>query len=166
MTRDIGLDVQPPQESCDDPNCPFHGSLSVRGQILEGRVASVKMDKTIVVERRRLWRLPRFERFEKRTSRMSVHRPPCFTVTVGDEVKIAECRPLSKTKSFVLVEAHERRADVRGVDVGAPVIAPDVPEDEDEEEEEDAADTEAGEQGDDEAEQAEQEDQPEEGEQT
>ena len=51
MTRDIGLDVQPPTKECADPNCPFHGTLPVRGQVLSGVVVSDKMDKTVVVQR-------------------------------------------------------------------------------------------------------------------
>ena len=37
MPRDIGIDVTPPEKECTDQNCPFHGKLSVRGQILEGQ---------------------------------------------------------------------------------------------------------------------------------
>ncbi|MDL5502278.1 MAG: 30S ribosomal protein S17, partial [Candidatus Methanoperedens sp.] len=51
MARDIGLDVQPPTKECTDPNCPFHGVLPVRGQVLSGIVVSDKMDKTVVVQR-------------------------------------------------------------------------------------------------------------------
>jgi len=32
-TRNIGLDVTPPKEKCEDINCPFHGKLSIRGRI-------------------------------------------------------------------------------------------------------------------------------------
>ncbi|MBO5669371.1 MAG: 30S ribosomal protein S17, partial [Candidatus Methanomethylophilaceae archaeon] len=49
--RDIGIGVNPPQAECNDPNCPFHGSLPVRGQTIDGVVATVKMNKTVVVER-------------------------------------------------------------------------------------------------------------------
>ncbi len=47
----LGLNVQEPEEACSDDNCPFHGSLAVRGQTIEGTVASTDMDKTVVVER-------------------------------------------------------------------------------------------------------------------
>ena len=120
----IGLDVQAPARTCEDPNCPFHGQLSVRGQVLEGRVASLKMEGTVVVERQRSWYLPKYERYEKRTSRTAAHHPPCIDLTIADHVKIAECRPLSKTVSYVVVEARQGKRDVHGEDVGAPVIAP------------------------------------------
>ena len=41
--RDIGIDVASPKMECNDPNCPFHGSLPVRGQVIDGVVATVKM---------------------------------------------------------------------------------------------------------------------------
>ena len=105
--RDIGIGVNPPQAECNDPNCPFHGSLSVRGQIIEGVVASIKMDKTVVVERNYLKYHEKYERYEKRSNRYSAHASPCLGLKVGDRVKIAECRPLSKTVSFVVIEKKE-----------------------------------------------------------
>ena len=102
--KDIGIDVNPPAAECSDVNCPFHGTLPVRGQIIEGTVVSVKMDKTAVVERKYLKYQQKYERYEKRTSRYSVHAPACFGLKAGDHVKVMECRPLSKTVSFVIVE--------------------------------------------------------------
>lgn len=102
--KDIGIDVKPPASSCNDANCPFHGSLSVRGQIIDGEVVSIKMDRTAVVERDYLKYQKKYERYEKRTNRYSVHAPSCLELKVGDRVTIMECRPLSKTVSFVAVE--------------------------------------------------------------
>jgi small subunit ribosomal protein S17 len=102
--RDIGLNVKVPEKECDDINCPFHGSLPVRGQILEGEVVSDKAPKTVVVLRSYLKKIAKYERYEKRQSKIHAHNPPCINAKVGDIVKIAECRPLSKTKSFVVVE--------------------------------------------------------------
>jgi len=103
VRRDIGLDVAPPKKSCDDPICPFHGSLSVRKKTLDGRVVSDKMPHTIVVERDYFLYVKKYLRYEKRKSRLSAHLPPCLDVRTGDLVRIAECRPLSKTVSFVVV---------------------------------------------------------------
>ncbi|MEA2075125.1 MAG: 30S ribosomal protein S17 [Euryarchaeota archaeon] len=102
--RDIGINVRKPEEECDDVNCPFHGTLPVRGQILEGTVVSDKAPNTVVVLRSYLKKIPKYERYEKRRSKIHAHNPPCINAKVGDVVKIAECRPLSKTKSFVVVE--------------------------------------------------------------
>ncbi|MHC1566188.1 MAG: 30S ribosomal protein S17 [Candidatus Syntropharchaeia archaeon] len=104
MTRDIGLEVKVPEKTCDDPNCPFHGTLPVRGQILEGEVVSDKMDRTVVVLRRYLKLIKKYERYEKRQSKIHAHNPPCIDAKVGDKVRIGECRPLSKTKKFVVIE--------------------------------------------------------------
>jgi len=101
--RDIGIDVPLPEKSCTDEHCPFHGKLSVRGQILEGVVVSTRMQRTAVIEREYLRYLQKFERFEKRTRRMNVHSPPCLGLSIGDRVTIMECRPLGKTVHFVAV---------------------------------------------------------------
>ena len=99
----IGIKVKEPERECNDPNCPWHGHLKVRGVVLRGVVVSTAMQKTVVVERQRLHYLPKYERYEKRTSRHKAHLPPCIDVRKGDEVIIMECRPLSKTKHFVVV---------------------------------------------------------------
>ncbi len=105
----IGLDVtKPPEpdnpEEYDYEKCPFYGELSVRGQTLEGKVVSTDMDKTIVVEREYDVRVPKYDRYMKRRSRIPAHVPGVLEPELGDTVKIAECRPLSKTKSHVVVE--------------------------------------------------------------
>ena len=104
--RDIGVDVKPPAGEWDgDENCPFYGSLRLRGQVLEGTVANVGMQSTIVVERDNVRYMQKYERYEKRTSALSAHLPTCIGgVEVGARVKIMECRPLSKTVSFCVIE--------------------------------------------------------------
>jgi len=101
------LGVKPPEGTCSDPRCPFHGNLSVRGRVLEGTVVSDKRAKTVTVEIPRVQRVRKYERLEKRTSRIHAHNPPCLNAKVGDWVKIAECRRLSKTKAFVVIAKEE-----------------------------------------------------------
>jgi small subunit ribosomal protein S17 len=67
-------------------------------------VVSDKMDNTVVVMRKFEKKATKYERFEKRQSKIHAHNPPCIDAKAGDRVKIAECRPLSKTKSYVVVE--------------------------------------------------------------
>ncbi|MFT4891271.1 MAG: small subunit ribosomal protein S17 [Halobacteriales archaeon] len=100
----IGLNVPEPEETCSDENCPFHGTLSVRGQTLVGEVASTDMEKTVVVEREYDVKVPKYDRYMKRRSRIPAHAPPCMDLSVGDTVRIAETRPLSKTKAHVVIE--------------------------------------------------------------
>ncbi|WIV67312.1 30S ribosomal protein S17 [Natrialbaceae archaeon AArc-T1-2] len=109
----IGLDVETPPEpenpgEYDYEKCPFYGELSVRGQILEGTVVSTDMEKTVVVEREYDVAVPKYDRKMKRRSRIPAHVPGVLEpLSVGDTVKIAETRPLSKTKSHVVVEVTE-----------------------------------------------------------
>ncbi|AHF99993.1 30S ribosomal protein S17 [Halostagnicola larsenii XH-48] len=109
----IGLDVTTPPEpenpeEYDYEKCPFYGELSVRGQILEGTVVSTDMDKSVVVEREYDVTVPKYDRQMKRRSRIPAHVPGVLEpLSVGDTVKIAETRPLSKTKSHVVVEVTE-----------------------------------------------------------
>jgi len=107
----LGLNVQEPDATCADENCPFHGTLSVRGQTLVGEVASTDMEKTVVVEREYDVKVPKYDRFMKRRSRVPAHAPDCLDLTVGDTVTIAECRPLSKTKSHVVVDVGSDNED-------------------------------------------------------
>ena len=96
--------LKKPRKTCDDRNCPFHGTLSIRGRAMEGVVISSKMDKTVVVRRDYLGHVPKLKRYERRHSHVPAHSPPCIDLEEGNRVKIAECRPLSKTVSFVVVE--------------------------------------------------------------
>lgn len=102
--RDIGIEVPAPTQPCNDPACPFHGQLKVRGQQIVGKVHSTKMEHTAVVEKEHLHFNAKFERYERRTSKYAAHVPPCLPVAAGQEVRLMECRPLSKTVSFVIVE--------------------------------------------------------------
>lgn len=91
-------------EKCNDKNCPVHGSLKTRGRNFTGTVISTKMQKSVLVEWERRIFLKKYERYEKKRSKVKAHKPECMEVNEGDFVKITECRPLSKTKNFVIVE--------------------------------------------------------------
>lgn len=105
----MSLAFKKPKDVCNDRNCPFHGNLPVRGRILEGVVVSAKMDKTVVVRHDYIRYVPKFMRYERRHSRIPSHNPPCIGAREGDRVVIAECRPISKTVSFVVVEKKEEK---------------------------------------------------------
>jgi small subunit ribosomal protein S17 len=104
MVRNIGITVTPPRRSCEDNLCPFHGSLSIRGKLLTGSVASYKAKNMVVVERSYSRPVVKYKRYERSRSRMHAYAPECIDLKEGDEVRIAECRPLSKTVSFVVIE--------------------------------------------------------------
>ena len=105
--RNIGIKVKSPEKECQDKKCPFHGSLPIRGKTIEGRVVSSKAQKTVIIEREYLHYLPKYERYERRHSRTSAYNPECINAKEGDVVTLAECRPLSKTKSFVVIEVKK-----------------------------------------------------------
>ena len=102
--RNIGISVKAPSKSCEDEKCPFHGNLSLRGNVMQGKVVSTRAEKTAVIERNYQHFLPKFERYERRHSRLMAYKPECMDVKEGDIVTIAECRPLSTTKAFVVIE--------------------------------------------------------------
>ncbi|MBU1597351.1 MAG: 30S ribosomal protein S17 [Nanoarchaeota archaeon] len=102
--KGIGLDVKAPSKACADKNCPFHGEISTRGRIFSGLVINDKMAKTVSVSWGRKVHVPKYERFEKRRSKVKAHNPECINAKKGDVVKIIETRPLSKTKNFVVIE--------------------------------------------------------------
>jgi len=100
----MSLTFKKPKKTCNDRNCPFHGDLPVRGRVLQGVVVSAKMDKTVTVKRDYIYYVPKFLRYERRHSHIPSHNPPCIDAKEGDRVIIAECRPISKTVSFAVVE--------------------------------------------------------------
>lgn len=61
-----------------DKKCPFTGNVSIRGRILTGIVASMKMKRTIVIRRDYLHHIKKYNRFEKRHKNLSAHLSPCF----------------------------------------------------------------------------------------
>lgn len=72
-----------------------------------GVVVSNKMEKSIAVEVERMVKHPKYGKFVKKTSKFMAHdeKNEC---NIGDTVKIAETRPLSKNKCWRLVEIIER----------------------------------------------------------
>ena len=103
-----GLEVAAPKKKCQDDRCPFHGHVKVRGRLLSGKAVSTAGKGFAVVEMEYLHMVPKFNRGERRRSRVSAHVPPCIEVRDGDAVTLGECRPLSKTIAFVVVEARRR----------------------------------------------------------
>lgn len=72
-----------------------------------GVVVSDKMDKTIVVSISSLVRHPLYGKTMKRTSKVKAH-DETNQCTIGDKVRIAETRPLSKDKHWRLLEVIEK----------------------------------------------------------
>ena len=96
------------ESKCNDKSCPSHGNLSLRGREFTGTVISAKMRKTAVIEFPRLHFLKKYERYEKRRTKLKAHSAECIGAKNGDVVRVMECRPLSKTKNFVITKVVGR----------------------------------------------------------
>lgn len=73
---------------------------------LTGKVVSNKMDKSITVLIERLVKHPKYGKYIRRSTKLHAHDEN-NVCQEGDIVTIAECRPLSKTKVWRLVEVVE-----------------------------------------------------------
>ena len=108
MTRNIGLPVKALKKKPveNENNNPFNGSLSIRGKIFEGIVINAKAKGTVVIERESLIDFTKFKRFGRSKNKIHAHVPSNINVQEGDYVIAAECRPISKSVSFVVVEVR------------------------------------------------------------
>ena len=78
-----------------------------RGRSVVGRVVSSRMDRTITVLVERREPHPLYRKYVRRSTKLHAHDEQ-NACNEGDTVRIQECRPLSKTKSWRLVEILER----------------------------------------------------------
>ena len=76
-------------------------------KVIAGTVVSDRMDKTIVVEIRRFVRHPVYSRVVRRRTKVTAHDGK-NAAHIGDRVRVVECRPLSKSKRWRLLEVVER----------------------------------------------------------
>ncbi|MEK6835466.1 MAG: 30S ribosomal protein S17 [Nanoarchaeota archaeon] len=106
--KQIGIEVELPRLECNDINCPFHGNLKVRGRMFVGKVTRADTSKSATVEFIYYYYLPKYERYEKRTTRLKVYNPSCINAKIGDKVRIIESRPIAKTKNFVIIEVIKK----------------------------------------------------------
>ena len=80
-----------------------NSELNTHARTMVGKVISDKMDKTIVVLVERTVKHPKYGKIMRRRTKLHAHDEN-QTSKIGNIVKIRESRPLSKTKSWVLVE--------------------------------------------------------------
>ena len=106
--RNLGIEgIKAPAKECTDRHCPFHSQISLRGRTFTATIKKVNLHNTAVIEWERPYYLPKYERYEKRRSKISVHKPACMDTAVGDVVTVMETKPISKTKSFVIIEVSK-----------------------------------------------------------
>jgi small subunit ribosomal protein S17 len=75
-----------------------------------GRVVSDKMDKTVSVAVERLIKHPVYGKYIRRTTKVLAH-DAANECKAGDRVAISECKPVSKNKSWAVVNVVKRAAD-------------------------------------------------------
>ena len=80
---------------------------SAKVRTITGRVVSNKMDKTITVLVERVVKHPVYGKYIKRSTKMMAHDEE-NSCQEGDVVAITSCRPMSKHKTFKLVEVLEK----------------------------------------------------------
>ena len=95
-----------------NPAAP-EGAAPKGQRTLTGRVVSDKMVKTVAVEIERLIKHPQYGKYVRRTTKLLAHDERGES-HVGDLVTIVPCRPLSKRKSWRLLEVVKKAADVKG----------------------------------------------------
>ncbi|MBU3923673.1 MAG: 30S ribosomal protein S17 [Nanoarchaeota archaeon] len=90
---------------CKDRLCPRHGDrkLKMRGRTFEGTVVK-KLSGRVTIQFERMLKLPKYERYEKRKTKIQARLPDCMKddCDVGDLILVAETRPISKTIHFVV----------------------------------------------------------------
>ena len=110
----IGLGIKTPATAINgkyvDKKCPFTSDVTIRGAILKGLVISTKMERTIIVRRDYLRYVKKYRRYEKRHRNIPAHCSPCFDVKEGDIVTIGQCRPLSKTVRFNVIDHESQKS--------------------------------------------------------
>lgn len=78
--------------------------IATRGSVLEGVVVSDKMQKTVTVRLEYIVKSPKYDRMKRRHTKIKARNPPEIGAKAGDRVRVAECRPLSKTVHFIAIE--------------------------------------------------------------
>lgn len=85
-------------------------------RILEGKVVSDKMDKTVTVLVERRFMHPMYKKYVRQSSKYAAHDENNL-FKVGDVVQIQECRPISARKTWVVVSDIEDVKKKRHTDV-------------------------------------------------
>lgn len=79
-------------------------------KVQRGVVVSDRGDKTIRVEVEWVYKHPKYGKYMKKTTKFGVHDEK-NEAKAGDTVEIAECRPISKTKTWRLVKVVEKAVE-------------------------------------------------------
>ncbi|MFA5382721.1 MAG: 30S ribosomal protein S17 [Candidatus Micrarchaeia archaeon] len=92
------------KKECNDKHCFKHGDIKIRGGVLVGKVINNRSSKTAVIQKHTAKKINKYKRYARTHSKIHAHNPPCINAQIGDTVKIAECRKISKTKAWTIIE--------------------------------------------------------------
>lgn len=84
-------------------------------KVMQGTVQSAKTAKTAIVTVVRRWQHPLYKKYVKRTKNYACHVEG-IELKEGDKVEITECRPMSKTKRFIVTTKLSESATIQIVD--------------------------------------------------
>ncbi len=111
--RHVGIPwLLPPKKVCNDPECPWHGHLSVRGQVFTVTVESI-YGRTATVVHEWLHYNPKYKRYERRRRKIHVRAPPCIDIKPGDVVYIGETKPLAKSIRHVIIGRNDDATEAK-----------------------------------------------------
>lgn len=99
---------------CKDRLCPIHGDkkLKIHGRVFEGVVIK-KIHGRVKIEFERTLKVPKYERYEKRRTRIHARLPECLNKEVkeGDLIQIEETKPISKMINFVVTKVIRKKEE-------------------------------------------------------
>ena len=104
MKKEI-LGIAAPEQpgSRFDKNDPYYGSINVKQETIVGTVIRKDAHGSATIEWERMVDVPKYERKDKRRSRIRVHNPASVNAQIGDKVLVAKTRPISKSKHHVIL---------------------------------------------------------------
>jgi small subunit ribosomal protein S17 len=109
--KNIGMGYKPQKEEMEenkDKHDPFFGKSKIHGRTFTGVIIKKGSHRTVTVEWPRTHFDKKYERYEKRRTRVKAHNPDSISADVGDRVTIVETSPISKTKKFIIVKIEQK----------------------------------------------------------
>jgi small subunit ribosomal protein S17 len=99
---------------CKDRLCPVHGDkkLKSHGRFFEGFIKK-KLPGRVTIEFERIIKIPKYERYEKRKTKIHARLPECMEkdVNEGDLILVEETRPISKTIHFIVSKLIKKQGE-------------------------------------------------------
>ncbi len=97
---------------CKDRFCPIHGDkkLKIHGRTFEG-IVTKKLRGRVKIEFERIIKVPKYERYEKRKTKIYARLPACLSKEIkeGDLICVEETRPISKMIHFIVIRVIKKK---------------------------------------------------------